>query len=117
VPATDGGVVAPLVEYGDPSHLLRQYAHDRKVDLVVLATHGRSALLNVLVGSTAREIVSSAPCDTLIVREPRATGSGAASERARGTSDEHDGRHVDGLRRPRPPYLAWDNDGVREACP
>jgi len=86
VPATGGGGVAPLVEYGDPSHLLRQYAHDRKVDLVVLATRGRSALLNVLVGSTAREIVSSVPCDTLIVREPRATGSGAASDRARDTS-------------------------------
>lgn len=59
-----------LVEYGRPSHLIHQYVRDRGVDLVVLGTHGRSALFDILIGSTAKDILSSLPCDVLVVREP-----------------------------------------------
>ena len=63
--------LAPLVEPGDPGQLLRQYVRDRAVDLVVVGTHGRSGVFSVLLGSTAREIVSSTPCDTLVVGRRR----------------------------------------------
>ena len=59
------------MEPGDPGQLLRQYVRDRAVDLVVVGTHGRSGVFSVLLGSTAREIVSSTPCDTLVVGRPR----------------------------------------------
>lgn len=62
----------PLIEYGAPSPLLRDYVRDMNVDLVVLGTHGRSAVFAVLIGSVARQIVSEVPCDALIIREPRA---------------------------------------------
>jgi nucleotide-binding universal stress UspA family protein len=65
-----------LVEQGHPSDLIRQYVRDRGVDLVVLGTHGRSALLSVLMGSTAKEILSSLSCDVLVVREPRSVVEG-----------------------------------------
>jgi nucleotide-binding universal stress UspA family protein len=65
-----------LVECGDPARLLHDYANEKDVDLVALGTHGRSALFNVLLGSVAQSLVSTLPCDALVVREPRA---GAAS--------------------------------------
>lgn len=60
-----------IVEHGHPSHLIRQYVRDRGVDLVVLGTHGRSALFDILIGSTAKDILSSLFCDVLVVRDPR----------------------------------------------
>ncbi|HWK72956.1 MAG TPA: universal stress protein [Povalibacter sp.] len=61
-----------LLEYGAPGHLLREYAVDHSADLVVVGTHGRSAIFDVLLGSVAKQILEGVPCDTLVVREPRA---------------------------------------------
>lgn len=57
-----------VVEYGEPDLLLEQYAQDKRVDLVVVATHGRSGLLGMLLGSVATRILDSVACDVLIVR-------------------------------------------------
>lgn len=61
-----------LIEYGAPDRLLRDYVQDKDAELVVLGTHGRSALLEVLLGSVAKQIMDGLPCDALVVREPRA---------------------------------------------
>jgi len=61
-----------LIEYGAPDQLLRDYIRDKGADLVVLGTHGRSALFEVLLGSVAKQILDELPCDALVVREPRA---------------------------------------------
>ena len=55
------------IEAGDPNYLLRQYVRDRSIQLVVLGTHNQSALFDILVGSTAKEIMSSLACDVLVV--------------------------------------------------
>ncbi|MCC6984487.1 MAG: universal stress protein [Bauldia sp.] len=65
-----------LADPGDPVSLIHQYVADRGADLVVLGTHGRSAVFDVLLGSTAKAILSALPCDALIVREPQ-SGSAA----------------------------------------
>ena len=62
-----------FIEHGAPDRLLRDYVRDKGVDLVVLGTHGRSALFEVLLGSVAKRIMDSLPCDALVAREPRAT--------------------------------------------
>lgn len=62
-----------LIEDGPPTSLLRDYARDKGVELVVLGTHGRSAIAEVFIGSVAKMITDEAPCDALIVREPRST--------------------------------------------
>jgi nucleotide-binding universal stress UspA family protein len=62
--------IRPLIELGNPAQLVRQYVGDRGADLVVLGTHGRGAMMEVLLGSTAKSILSSLPCDALVVRAP-----------------------------------------------
>ena len=45
-----------------------EYARDEDIDLIVLGTHGRSRLMQVLMGSVAERIVRKAPCPVLTVR-------------------------------------------------
>jgi nucleotide-binding universal stress UspA family protein len=57
-----------VVGHGEPEPLLRQLAHDRAIELVVLGVHGRGRVLNAIMGSVARRIVAGLPCDALLVR-------------------------------------------------
>ena len=61
-----------LIEDGAPNFLLRDYVRDKEVDLLVLGTHGRSALFEMFLGSVAKAIMDDVPCDALVIREPRA---------------------------------------------
>ena len=54
-----------LLEWGDPDRLLRELAQTAAVDLVVLGTRGRGALLHALLGSVAKRILAILPCDAL----------------------------------------------------
>jgi len=42
-----------------------------RCDLIVLATHGRTGLRHVLMGSVAENVVRRAPCPVLTVRPPK----------------------------------------------
>jgi nucleotide-binding universal stress UspA family protein len=70
LPAEARQRLVTLVELGQPAQLVREYVRDHGADLVVLGTHGRGAVLEALLGSTAKSILSSLPCDALIVRAP-----------------------------------------------
>ncbi|MEM9189468.1 MAG: universal stress protein [Myxococcota bacterium] len=48
------------------------YAADAEVDLIVVATHGRSGLSHLLIGSVAEKVVRHAPCPVLSLRAKRA---------------------------------------------
>lgn len=61
------------IEHGSLETNLTNYVRQHGVDLVVIGTHGRSGLMDVLLGSTAARLFDWLPCDTLLVREPRAT--------------------------------------------
>jgi len=65
-----------LIEHGEPDRILYDYASEEDVDLVALGTHGRSALFEVLIGGVAQRLLATLPCDTLVVRDPRANLSG-----------------------------------------
>jgi nucleotide-binding universal stress UspA family protein len=69
--AQDRSRLDPLVERGSPENLIRAYVNDRGADLVVLGTRGRSTLLEALLGSTAKSILSALPCDALVVSAVR----------------------------------------------
>jgi len=46
------------------------YCRQENIDLIVLGTHGHSALASMLLGSVAEKVVRKAPCPVLTVRHP-----------------------------------------------
>lgn len=60
---------SPIVRHGTPWEEITRVAKDRKADLIVIGTHGYSALKQMLLGSTAEKVVRSAGCPVLVVRE------------------------------------------------
>ena len=60
-------VVRAVVE-GSPKVEIVRYARTHEVGVIVLATHGRSGLAHVLIGSVAESVVRTAPCPVLTVR-------------------------------------------------
>lgn len=63
-----GVVSKTMVEWGAPAHLLRDYAERDGFDLVVLGTGGRSAIVELIVGSVAKQILAEVPRDALVIR-------------------------------------------------
>ena len=53
---------------GRPFVEIIRYARDHKIDLVVIATHGRTGLTHALFGSVAEKVVRKAPCPVLVVK-------------------------------------------------
>jgi nucleotide-binding universal stress UspA family protein len=56
--------------FGHPWSAICKYAGQAGIDLVIVATHGRTGLRHVLIGSTAERIVQHAPCPVLVVKSP-----------------------------------------------
>ncbi len=56
------------VRTGNPHHEILDEAAEKKVDLIVVATHGHSGVEHMLFGSTADRIVRHANCPVLTVR-------------------------------------------------
>ncbi len=71
IPEVDRKRLVPLIEPGAPQQLVREYVQMRGADLVVLGTRGRGPVLEAFLGSTAKSILSTLPCDALVVRGPR----------------------------------------------
>lgn len=57
-----------VVRWGTPAESIVDYASECGADLLVIATHGRTGLSHVLLGSVAERIVREAPCPVLTVR-------------------------------------------------
>lgn len=60
-------VVTALVE-GSPKTEIIGYARKNSIDMIVLATHGRSGLAHAIMGSVAESVVRTAPCPVLTIR-------------------------------------------------
>lgn len=55
---------------GAPADAIVQLAAEEYADLIVMATHGRTGLRRLLMGSVAEEVIRHAPCPVLTVRQP-----------------------------------------------
>jgi len=64
----EGRTVFKTVVEGSPKTEIIQYARKQNIDLIVLATHGRTGLPHVIMGSVAETVVRTAPCPVLTVR-------------------------------------------------
>jgi len=49
--------------------VILDYVADENIDVVVIGTHGRRGLGQIVLGSVAEELVRTAPCPVLTVRE------------------------------------------------
>jgi nucleotide-binding universal stress UspA family protein len=58
---------------GDPAAEIVRLAREEDADMIVMATHGRSGLLRLLMGSVAEAVIRSAPCPVLTYKTPRPT--------------------------------------------
>jgi len=68
--ANEGFPVKRKVVAGRPFVTIIEYARNREIDLIVIATHGRTGLKSVLLGSVAEKVVRKSPCPVLTIRHP-----------------------------------------------
>ncbi len=66
----EGLEVKVRVDAGAPHAAIIRYARGHDIDLIVLATHGRSGLAHALSCSVAEKVVQMAPCPVLTVKHP-----------------------------------------------
>lgn len=75
----DARVTAKVVAGVGAAAQIARAAKELQADLVIIATHGRTGLQRLMLGSVAESVVRTAPCSVLVVR-PRAVaeqGGGA----------------------------------------
>jgi nucleotide-binding universal stress UspA family protein len=60
----------PVFGSGSAHSQIVKTAKELDVDLITLATHGRTGLRHLMFGSTAEKIVRLAPCPVLVVKHP-----------------------------------------------
>ena len=58
------------VVFGVPHVQIVEYARREEIDVIVLATHGRTGIKHILIGSVAERVVQMAPCPVLTVKHP-----------------------------------------------
>ena len=68
--------VHTVVEMGRPAETIIEYAHRHPIDLIVMATHGRSGVQRWVYGSVADKVLRGANLPTLLVRAHVGNGSG-----------------------------------------
>ncbi len=63
------GVAAKCIwKTGKPGELIAKLADDGKFDLVVMGSHGHGALMNLVVGSVATQVLAGCKVPVLVVR-------------------------------------------------
>jgi universal stress protein A len=70
LPDAQGAAVAVTrrVVVGIPYRKIVEVAEAENVDLIVMATHGRTGLSHLIMGSVAERVVRTAPCPVLTIR-------------------------------------------------
>jgi len=58
------------VEGSPVHHVIVEKATEWGVDIIVIATHGRTGLAHVLLGSVAEHVARFAPCPVFVIRNP-----------------------------------------------
>jgi universal stress protein A len=67
------------VAMGDPSGEVLRLAKRKRVNLIVMATHGRKGLRRLVLGSVAERVVREAPCPVLTLK-PKTAAQGASTK-------------------------------------
>jgi nucleotide-binding universal stress UspA family protein len=60
-----------IVEVGVPYKAIVQKADEERADLIIISTHGRTGLEQVIVGSVTARVVARSGCPVLSIRPPK----------------------------------------------
>ena len=60
----------PIVRDGTPLSEVPRMAEEARADLAVLATHGRSGIKRLILGSVTEPLLETLPCPALVVKSP-----------------------------------------------
>jgi nucleotide-binding universal stress UspA family protein len=64
----EGVKVAGSTPYGRPYQAITDYAIKRKIDLIVIGSHGKAGLERLLMGSVAERVIVLSPCAVLVAK-------------------------------------------------
>ncbi len=65
---TDKSVeIVPVIKKGIDFEVIIDYCESNKIDLIVIATHGRTGILHTLLGSVAEKVIRYATCPVLVI--------------------------------------------------
>lgn len=59
-----------IIVRGTPYVEIIKVAKKQNIDLITIATHGRTGISHALMGSTAERVVRKAPCPVLTIKHP-----------------------------------------------
>ena len=59
-----------IVEHGEPATAILNYAKEHHADMIILGSHGTTAIARLLVGSTAEAVLRHAACPVVILKTP-----------------------------------------------
>lgn len=62
-----------LADVGRPAQRIVHWATERRADLIVMASHGRTGLPRLLLGSVAERVLRLCPCPVWVVKEEAAS--------------------------------------------
>jgi nucleotide-binding universal stress UspA family protein len=59
-----------LIKHGTPAEVIVETAREQNCDLIVMGTHGYSAIADVLIGSTTKWVLKHSTIPVLVIRLP-----------------------------------------------
>ena len=68
-------VESSLVVSTRPATAIVTFARENTIDLIVMGTHGRGAMLRMMLGSVAEHVMRTAPCPVMVVRDSKPRGA------------------------------------------
>ena len=69
-PTIDGVIYKHRYLRGLAAEEILQFAAQEKIDLIIMASHGRTGFARLLMGSVAEGVMRKASCPVLVVKQP-----------------------------------------------
>jgi universal stress protein A len=70
----EGVAITPILRTGNPREVIGQVATAIKADLLILGSHSKRGLLDIVLGGTAQQVSKSAPCLVVLVSPKKEEG-------------------------------------------
>jgi len=70
----------PVIRYGIAADKILDFTLEKEIDLIIMATHGRSGITRWWMGSVAEKVISEATAPVLLVRSKRPRKTGATGK-------------------------------------